>query len=660
MDQHTLDILEFHRIREILEIYATSSLGKSLALSVMPETNIEKITVWQKQVTELKKLLRDGRMPLGGIRDVRSYLNELDDPVAVLGCEALLEIHSTLQAARNIKGYLHELDNSYPHLSELGRRIGSFKDLEDIIFSSIDQSGKVKNNATPKLNSIRKEIEIIRARIKSKLQSLVRSPRISRYLQSGTITIRKGRPVIPVKVRFRDNVSGIVRDQSDSGETVFVEPSSTSGKSDKLQQLIQDEKQEMFRILQEITEKLRSKKKQVWETLETLSFVDLIHAKASFSRDFEMNEPILNTRGRININKTRHPLLMYERGWGKRPVGETKEINEDPDSVVAISVRLGDDFDALIITGPNTGGKTVTLKTIGLLSLMAQAGLHIPAAEDSEMAIFSDVLADIGDEQSLEQNLSTFSSHLVQIVRILEQAADQTLILLDELGTGTDPQEGAALGIAIIDYLHKKGSRTVTTTHLNDLKTYAHSHPRTENASVEFDMQTLQPTYRLMIGAFGSSNALSIAQRLGVPKDVISRASELVTGEDARVENLVNSLQQIKSQLEKEREELATVKDESIKLKQHYENLLESMGKKTGKSIDDIIDEEERNEPVPVTMDSIQRGDMVKILSLDMEGEVVGMLRDKNKVLVLANTMKVEIKPEDLEFVDNSTPINTD
>ncbi|MFC1718491.1 endonuclease MutS2 [Candidatus Poribacteria bacterium] len=657
MDQHTLDILEFHKIREILATYATSSLGKSLAASIQPDTDIHRIEVWQKQITELKRLLGDGRLPLGGIRDVRPFLEELNDPANVLGCEALLDIHSTLQAARNVRGYLLDLDDSYPNLSRLGRRVSEFEDIENAIFASVNMNGKIKNNATPKLNSVRKEIEVKRARIKSRLQSLMRSPRMVKHLQSSTVTIRKGRPVIPIKIRSRDSVSGIVRDQSDSGETVFIEPTAVSGASDELQHLLNEEKHEMFRILQEITEKIRSKQDKIGQTLKMLSIVDLIHAKAYLSNDFDMNEPSLNQDGIIDIKKARHPLLMYERGWGRRPMGEPQNTEEmDRDSVVSIDVRLGSDFDVLVVTGPNTGGKTVTLKTIGLLSLMAQAGLHVPASPGSRLAVFRDVLADIGDEQSLQQNLSTFSSHLTQIVRILNQAGHRTLILLDELGTGTDPQEGAALGTAIIDFLHRKGAHTIATTHLRALKTYAHAHPRIENASVEFDMETLQPTYRLLIGAFGSSNALAIAQRLGLPEEVVSRASDLVEGEDARIEDLINSLQQAKGQLEKERESLSAAKAESLELKRQYEIMIQSIQEKE-KTLADLIPagadgmDEQDAEPVPATFAELERGDTVKILSLNTVGEVIGKMRDKNKLVIRTNMMKVEVRPEDLEIV---------
>lgn len=656
MDQHTLDILEFHRIKEILVTYASSSLGKSLAGSIQPDTNMGRIEVWQKQVTELKRLLKDNKLPLGGIRDIRPFLENIKDPASVMSCEALLDVHSTLTAARCIKGYLSELDDSYPNLSRLGKRITVLKGIEDAIYASISMNGTIKNNATPKLNSIRKEIEVKRARIKSKLQSLVRSPRLGKYLQGGTVTIRKGRPVIPVKIRFRDYVPGIVRDRSDSGETLFIEPSATAGDGDELQRLLGDEKQEMFRILQEITDKIRDKLDKITETLKTLSVVDLINAKACFSKDFDMNEPILNKDGKIDLRKARHPLLMYDRGWGKRPIGVPK-VSEDmaDEPIIPTDVRLGEDFDVLVITGPNTGGKTVTLKTVGLLSLMAQAGLHVPASPDSHLAVFRDILVDIGDEQSLQQNLSTFSSHLTQIVRIIEQADHRTLILLDELGTGTDPQEGAALGTAIIDFLYKKGARTFATTHLRALKTYAHAHPRIENASVEFDMETLQPTYKLLIGAFGSSNALAIAQRLGLPEEVISRAYELVQGEDARVEDLVNALQEIKSRLEKERESFFAAKEESLELKNRYEAMLQALQERESKLADlpDEIDEdsEEEAEPVPADFATLQRGDMVKILSLNTVGEVIQKMHGKNKLVVRTNMMKVEVRPEDLEVV---------
>ena len=676
MDGHTLDILEFHRIREILTTYATSSLGKSLAASIQPETDIHKIEVWQRQVTELRRLLAKGKLPLGGIRDIRPFLEDIKDPTTVLSCEALLDIHSTLQAARHVNDYLSELiSGDYPNLSRLGRKIGVFKDIEDAIFASINMNGAIKNNATPELSSIRKEIEVKRARIKSKLQSLLRSPRMAKYLQGGTVTIRKGRFVIPVKVRFGDKVPGIVRDQSDSGETFFVEPAATSGAGDELQRLLQEEKQEMFRILQELTERIRSKLDKITLTLKMLSIVDLIYAKVCFSKDFEMNEPILNRDGKIDVKRARHPLLMFERGWGRRPVEmlrkqdterlslESGLLNPESfsDSVVPIDVRLGEDFDTLIVTGPNTGGKTVALKTVGLLSLMAQTGLHIPASAGSRLAVFRDILADIGDEQSLQQNLSTFSSHLSQIVRILKQADHRTLVLLDELGTGTDPQEGAALGTAIIDYLHRKGSRTIATTHLRALKTYAHAHPKIENASVEFDMETLQPTYRFLIGTFGSSNAVAIARRLGLPQEVVLRASQLVEGEDARVEDLVNALQQVKSQLEKERETLSAAKKESLELKRQYETMLQTLQAREGKlgdiattGTDRVEEQDAEPEPVPVTFASVQPGDTVKIRSLNTVGQVLRKMHDKNKLVVSTSMMKVEVRLEDLEVVSSS------
>ncbi|MDQ1318462.1 MAG: mismatch repair protein MutS2, partial [Candidatus Poribacteria bacterium] len=565
MDQRTLDVLEFHRIKEILSIYASSSLGKSFALLIQPGTDIHQIEVWQRQVTELKRLMGNRELPLGGIRDIRSHLESIKDPVSVMGCEALLDVHSTLQSARNIKGYLSDLSNDYPNLSNLGKKIGIFKDIEDIIYASIDLQGVIKDNATQKLHSIRREIDVKRARIKSKLHSLMRSSHLSQYLQDSTVTIRNDRSVILIKARFRDKVPGIVRDQSDSGESVFIEPEAITSSGDELHQLIQEEKQEMFRILQEITSKIRNKLDDILQTLKMLSIVDLIFAKVCFSRDFDMTEPILNQDSIIDIKKARHPLLMFEKGWG-RHLGQPKK-EPDPDSVVPIDVRIGEDFDTLVITGPNTGGKTVSLKTIGILTLMTQAGLHIPASPGSRVAIFRDIFADIGDEQSIQQNLSTFSAHLTQIVRILNNANRQILVLLDELGTGTDPQEGAALGIAIIDFLHEKDARTMATTHLTALKTYAHAHPRIENASVEFDMETLQPTYRLFIGTFGSSNALAIASRLGLPKQVVTKATELVQREDARIEDLINALQQVKAKLENERVEASIAKEEALKIK---------------------------------------------------------------------------------------------
>jgi DNA mismatch repair protein MutS2 len=655
MDQRTLDVLEFHRIKEILSTYASSSLGKSFALLIQPNTDIHQIEVWQRQVTELKRLMGDRELPLGGIRDIRSHLESIKDPVSVMGCEALLDVHNTLQSARNIKGYLSDLGNDYQNLSNVGKKIGVFKDIEDIIYASIDLQGVIKDNATQKLHTIRKEIDVKRARIKSKLHSLMRSSHLNQYLQDSTVTIRNDRSVILIKARFRDKVPGIVRDQSDSGESVFIEPEAITASGDELHQLIQEEKQEMFRILQEITSKIRSKLDDILQTLKMLSIVDLIFAKVCFSRDFNMTEPILNQDSIIDIKKARHPLLMFEKGWG-RHFGQPKK-EPDPDSVVPIDVRIGEDFDTLVITGPNTGGKTVSLKTVGILTLMTQAGLHIPAMSNSRVAIFRDVFADIGDEQSIQQNLSTFSAHLTQIVRILNNADRQILVLLDELGTGTDPQEGAALGIAIIDFLHEKDARTMATTHLTALKTYSHAHPRIENASVEFDMETLQPTYRLFIGTFGSSNALAIASRLGLPKQVVTKAMELVQREDARIEDLINALQQVKAKLENERLEVAIAKEEALKTKNQYETMIQSLKEREEKLANSVVikvdekHEEEIFEPVPITFESIKQGDMVRIRSLNTIGQVIKKIGEKNKLLIRAGIMKVEVRADDLESV---------
>jgi len=657
MDQHTLDILEFDRIMEILAIYASSSLGKSLAMSIQTSTNIDIIRTWQRQVTELKKLIGDDELPLGGIRDIRKHLDSLNDSIAILGCEALLDVHSTLRAGRLIKVYLSDLTNDeYPNLIELAKKISPFRSIEDKIYTSIDTQGIVKDNATPKLHSIRKEISAKRARIKSRLQSLLKSAHLTEYLQGGTITIRKDRSVIPIKARFRDKVPGIIRDYSDSGETVFIEPSAVSDSGDELQRLIQEERLETFRILSEITEDIKIKLDDISQTLKMLSIVDLIYAKACMSRDFMMSEPVLNADGKIDVKKARHPLLMYERGWGRHPIDEDP-IEKDTDSVVPINLNLGIDFDTLVITGPNTGGKTVTLKTIGLLSLMAHAGIHIPASEGSQIAIFQNIYADIGDEQSIEQNLSTFSAHLTQIVRILNQADGRSLTLLDELGTGTDPQEGAALGTAIVDYLLEKGAKSIATTHLSALKTYAHIHPRIENASVEFDLKTLQPTYRLFIGTFGSSNALSIAQRLGIPRKVISRANELVEKEDVRVEELINALQQTKANLEDEREATLIIKKEAQEIKQNYETMLKELQEREERLKaqynlpDTKIEEEKPSEPVPVTFADLQKGDIVHINSLNTVGEVLKKMADKNKILLRVGAMKVEVYPDDLLLV---------
>ncbi|MFQ6039317.1 MAG: endonuclease MutS2, partial [Candidatus Poribacteria bacterium] len=554
MNQHTLDVLEYGKVKELLVSYATSGLGKNLAQRIRPLTDVNRIEQLIAETTELKSLLSPNlRLPLGGLHDLFPIMEKLDKGEEILLSEEIILIKETLRAGRIVKGYLQNTTEDYPNLRRFAHAINTYPTIEEKIEKTFDDGGVMRNSASPALKSIRNQIQILRGRIRTRLQSVIRAKGINPYLQDTVVRERKGRPVLAVKERHADRVTGAIRDKSDSGNSLFIEPEAVLSMGNELQELMNAEKAEMVKIIREITAMIADKTETLRKTLKVLAHIDLTYAKVCFSRDYEMNPPLLNTDGVIDVNGARHPLLLALQ----REASESDE----PDKVAEVSIhsfgalnprvvpidfRLGDDFNTLIITGPNTGGKTVTLKTVGLLTLMAQSGMHVPATGNPKLAVFRRVSADIGDEQSIEQSLSTFSSHLTNIAGILQNVDENSLVLLDELGGGTDPSEGAALGKSIMEYLHKRNAKTVVTTHISPLKNLGYTVPGIENASVEFDLATLQPTYKLLIGTPGSSNALAIAQRLGLPSEVIESAATSSAKEDEDVAELINQLQSAK------------------------------------------------------------------------------------------------------------------
>jgi len=535
VDQHSLDVLEYQRIRELLLDRAASGLGAGLARQIRPLTDGERIEQLLAETGELKRLLEPDRsLPLGGLHDLSPLLDRLDQGEEILTIEEILYVCETLVACRSIKGYFAEVDESYPHLCRFDRDIGTYPNIESRIQQTFGGGASILNKATPELNAIRKQIKILRGRVQGKLHAAMRSSDVSPYLQDTGIRERKGRPVIAIKARHASRVPGLRRDKSDSGGTVFIEPEGVRQLGDELEAALGNEKAEMVRILRQLTALIAGSAESLRRTLAALAHIDLTFAKVRLSRDFDMHSPHLNTRGIIRLEQARHPLLLALHQ--QRPAAGSAPV-------VPIDVRLGDDFHTLIITGPNTGGKTITLKTIGLLCLMAQSGLHIPADRDSTVPVLQHIAADIGDEQSIEQSLSTFSSHLRNIAAMLPHANENSLILLDELGGGTDPAEGAALARAILHFLHARGARTAITTHISQLKTLGYTVPGIENASIDFDVQTLEPTHKLLIGTPGNSNALVIARRLGLPEEVIADAVSQPREEDGDAIALVDQLQ---------------------------------------------------------------------------------------------------------------------
>ena len=568
MNQHALDVLEYDKIRELLVSYTASGLGARLAQRIQPLTDLHRIERLIAETTELKRLLSPDRyLPLGGLHDLSPILEKSDKGTDILIIEEIMHVKETLRAFRIVKEFLADAKGDYPHLRQLAGEIRLYPEIDAKIENTLNENGAVKNSASPELRSIRKTIQAVKGRIQGRLQSTLRSKSVSPYLQDPIIRERKGRPVIAVKERDAARVPGSVRDRSDRGNTVFIEPEAVRELGNELQAAIDAEGAEIVRLLREITAKIAAVTEPMGETLKILAHLDLTYAKVRFSRDYEMNPPALNPNGRLNLKTGCHPLLLTLQ----------REEDSEVEAVVPIDFRLGDDFNTLIITGPNTGGKTITLKTVGLLTLMAQSGMHISAGEGSEVAVFSHISADIGDEQSIEQSLSTFSSHLRNIAEILSSADENSLVLLDELGGGTDPAEGAALGRSILKYLHTRNARTVVSTHISPLKNLGYTVPGVENASVAFDIATLRPTYKLLIGTPGSSNALAIAKRMGLPDEVITNAETGSAGQDDGAAELINQLQAAKVVMEKNKRAATETQAEAARLESEYRQKLDKI-----------------------------------------------------------------------------------
>lgn len=555
-NQRTLDKLEFDKVLEKLRGCCASALGVEKALTLRPSSRLPEVEENQAKTSEAREILRrEPSPPLEGIFDIRPHLWKAQKG-GVLEPEALIQVASTLRASRRLKKLLAGGDKSAfspkttvkdkkypertavfagagPQLSALGELLVSVPQLEEKITSCIDEQGEIKDSASPELKRLRRQIIQHQLGVKEKLEQIIRQTEYQKYLQDPIVTIRRDRYVVPVKREYQQHFPGIVHDQSSSGATVFMEPMAVVRINNELRRLEAEEEQEIERILRQLTVLVSEAADQSYQAVEALAELDFCFAKGRMSLQMNGGGPRLNTEGHLSLIQARHPLIS-----GK---------------VVPISVHLGRDFNVLIITGPNTGGKTVTLKTVGLLCLMAQAGLHLPAENGSTVPIFEKIFVDLGDEQSIEQSLSTFSSHMTNIIEILNQADESSLVLLDELGAGTDPTEGAALGMAIVEYLLEKRVKAIATTHYSELKVFAYNHPGVENASVEFNSETLRPTYHLRIGLPGRSNAFEIASRLGLDQKLVNRAREFLTREELQVADLLQNLKESHIKTEEER-----------------------------------------------------------------------------------------------------------
>ncbi|MBC2313004.1 endonuclease MutS2 [Listeria welshimeri] len=690
MEKKVEAILEFDKIKKQLTEFASSSLGEQAILELAPATDFQVVQKSQLETEEGAKIIRlRGSAPITGLTDVFAHLKRLEIGGDLNGLE-IYQIGSNLRVSRQMKNFmtdLLEMGVELPLLGALSDELLVLKEVEEDIAISVDESGKILDTASEALSTIRRTLRRTEDRVREKLESYLRDRNASKMLSDAVITIRNDRYVIPVKQEYKGHYGGIVHDQSASGQTLFIEPQSVVDLNNERKALQAKEKQEIERILAEISASLAGWINEIHHNTFILGRYDFIFAKARFGKAMKAVTPHLSDAGIVHLIAARHPLL-------------------DAANVVANDIYLGEDFTTIVITGPNTGGKTITLKTLGLLTLMAQSGLQIPAQEDSTIAVFEHVFADIGDEQSIEQSLSTFSSHMTNIVSILEKVNHKSLILYDELGAGTDPQEGAALAIAILDASHEKGASVVATTHYPELKAYGYNRVHATNASVEFNVETLSPTYKLLIGVPGRSNAFDISRRLGLSENIITEARSLVDTESADLNDMISSLEEKRNLAETEYEEArelargadALLKDLQKEITNYYQqkdklmeqarekaativtkaeveaeeiihelrtmqlngaagikeheliNAKTRLGKAKPKTINKTIPQAPKQKP-----HVFQVGDNVRVLSLGQKGTLLNKITDK-EWNVQIGIIKMKIKTTDLEYIQPETP----
>ncbi len=690
MNEKVLRTLEYNKVIAALTDKATSQPGKELCERLIPMTDLLEINEAQEQTQDaLSMLFQKGSTSFGGNKNVTMAMRSLEIG-STLSASELLKIAGLLDNVNRIKAYGRKAkdDDKDTSLTPYFDALEPLTLLAGEIRRCILAEDEIADDASPGLKHIRRSMAITSDRIHSQLTSMVNGAYRS-YLQDAVITMRDNRYCIPVKAEHKNQVPGMVHDQSSTGSTFFIEPAVIVELNNKLKELALQEKEEIEKILASLSADTALHTAEILENQKIMTFLDFTFAKAGLAMDLNATKPLFNTEHYIHIRKGRHPLL-------------------DAKKVVPIDIHLGKDFDLLVITGPNTGGKTVSLKTVGLFTLMGQAGLHIPALDRSELSIFTEVFADIGDEQSIEQSLSTFSSHMTSIVSILKQADENSLCLFDELGAGTDPTEGAALAIAILDHLHTSGIRTMATTHYSELKVYALSTDFVENACCEFNVETLSPTYRLLIGVPGKSNAFAISKKLGLPDYIIDAASQQLSSDDKSFEDLLTDLEQSRLTIEKERAEIAAYKNEIKTLKERLaaknekidsakERILRQANEQAREILQeakDVADETirvfqkagpgaslkdleksrekvrgkigEKNDKLALKKkeqpakkqlkpEQLKKGDSVKIISMGLTGTVSTLPDGKGNLFVQCGIMRTQVNVKDLVFAEEAS-----
>ena len=679
MNQRVLGILEYDKICDILRTHLASDIGREFADKLKPADRLSDVETLLQQTTEADSLYRrTGRTPIEGFPDIREMLARIHAAHALSTGELLAAAHC-LRVSRHAREILQSTDNP-GLLGMMANRLAAHRSIEEEIGRCILSEDEIADNASPELARIRRQMRITNERMRDKLNAMIKSTVYQKYLQEPIITVRNGRFALPVKAEFRTQISGLVHDQSGSGATLFIEPAAAVELGNELRRLQSEEQVEIGRILAGLTALLDPVAEELYTSLNILGTLDVIFAKAIMARDMRAVRPKMNADHRIHIVEGRHPLLPK-------------------DTVVPVNVWLGEDFRTLIITGPNTGGKTVTLKTVGLFTLMAMSGMFVPCDERTELSVFGEVFADIGDEQSIEQSLSTFSSHMTNTVQILQQVDEQCLVLLDELGAGTDPLEGAALAQAILDRLYESGALTMATTHYSEIKAFALTHPGMQNASMEFDVDRLCPTYRLFIGIPGKSNAFEISERLGLSESVIERARCFLEKRDVAFEDVLSGaeaarreaendrlaaqedrweaqrirrdLEQRQQKLDQEKAQLRQKAREDarkivLETRQEMEGLIaqlrsiknidnkaleraiqqtrDAMRESETRLMDQVI-HQSATDDAPTT---VLPGEAVRILSVDREGTVLKAPDQRGMVLVQTGAMKLTVKLSEL------------
>uniref|UniRef100_UPI003704B12A endonuclease MutS2 n=1 Tax=Paenibacillus cremeus TaxID=2163881 RepID=UPI003704B12A len=686
-NEKILTTLDFHAVLHKCAGHAATSLGKELVEKLHPSGHFTEVKKRLQATDEAVNVDRlKGGAPFGGIRDIRTAIHRARIG-GMLNPAELLDVALTSQGGRRLQKFLEDLNGDYaiPLLLELTESFTDHKPMEDRIKQCIDENASVVDSASLELARIRHELRTSESRARERLEQMVRTPSIQKMLQENLVTIRNDRYVIPVKQEYRSHFGGMIHDQSASGATLFIEPEGVVQLNNRVRELKLKEETEVEKILHALSALVSEVADPLLINVETLAELDFIFAKAGLAREMKATLPLLNDRGFIKLKRGRHPLIPA-------------------DQVVPLDVELGNKYSTIIVTGPNTGGKTVSLKTVGLLSLMAMSGLFVPAEEGSQLCVFDAIYADIGDEQSIEQNLSTFSSHMTNIIRILREMTPKSLVLLDEVGAGTDPAEGSALAISILEYIHKMGCRMIATTHYSELKAYAFDRQGVINASMEFDVQTLRPTYRLLVGVPGRSNAFAIAERLGLAKSIIDHARGQVGEEDQRVESMIATLEENRLLAESERHSAEQLRREVESMRQQLESerqrfeeqrakLLEKAEHdalqavaKARREAEEVIAELRRikreegsavkdhklselkkkmNNAVPELRsksgmksqkkaDRVEPGDEVLVTNLGQKGHVVDIVNEQ-EVTVQLGILKMKVNRTDLELVKQAS-----